>query len=288
MSLSPSPPHQLEARNRANETKAPVSPQMLHTLFAQQAYRHPENEAVVTPLHRLSYREVYTMANQISRWLSEQGAGKGSLVAVIMEKGWEQVVGVLGIINAGAAYLPIAADLPEERIKYIIKYADAGYILTQPHIEMNLETLETIKILSIDEQTLSPYSSEPLNVKIDPTDTAYVIFTSGSTGQPKGVVIDHQGAVNTIVDINSRFHVDTGDKVLALSALNFDLSVYVIFGLLAGGGTIVIPLKDSRRNPAHWLELIHKEKITIWNTVPALMEMLTEYTEGVNENWGES
>src|SRR5207244_12468241 len=107
-----------------------------------------------------------------------------------------------------------------------------------------------------------------------PDDLAYVIYTSGSTGQPKGVMIDHQGAVNTILDINERFAVGPQDRVLALSSLSFDLSVYDIFGMLAAGGTMVIPDAEARRDPAHWASLLLQEQVTIWNTVSALMEMM--------------
>ena len=113
-----------------------------------------------------------------------------------------------------------------------------------------------------------------------PNDLAYVIYTSGSTGQPKGVMIDHSSALNTVVDINRRFRIGAEDRVLALSSLSFDLSVYDIFGLLAVGGTIVFPAGSSLQDPSHWARLMVQENITLWNTVPALMSMLVEYAAG--------
>ena len=111
-----------------------------------------------------------------------------------------------------------------------------------------------------------------------PEDLAYVIFTSGSTGQPKGVMIDHRGAVNTVLDINRRFNVGPNDRVLALSSFSFDLSVWDIFGLLAAGGTIVVPqaaVAGAIRNTGRtWL---HAIRVTIWNSVPALMNMLVDH-----------
>jgi SagB-type dehydrogenase family enzyme len=109
---------------------------------------------------------------------------------------------------------------------------------------------------------------------------AYIIYTSGSTGNPKGVVIDHRGAVNTLVDINRRFQVTAQDRVLALSALNFDLSVYDVFGVLGAGGTLVIPNPAHRRDPQNWAALMVKHQVTLWNTVPALMQMLVDYQNG--------
>ena len=107
-------------------------------------------------------------------------------------------------------------------------------------------------------------------------DLAYVIFTSGSTGEPKGVMIDHRGAVNTIADINKRFAVSSADRVLALSSLSFDLSVYDIFGVLAAGGSIVLPEARKEREPSHWVELVAREGVTLWNTVPVLAQLYLE------------
>src|SRR5262249_41707622 len=111
------------------------------------------------------------------------------------------------------------------------------------------------------------------------TDLAYVIFTSGSTGTPKGVMIDHRAAVNTIVHVNRVFGVGPDDKVLAVSDLTFDLSVYDIFGLLAAGGTIVIPDAGLARDPNHWEDLITRRGVTIWNSAPPLMGMLVDAVE---------
>jgi len=114
-----------------------------------------------------------------------------------------------------------------------------------------------------------------------PDDLAYVIYTSGSTGLPKGVAISHRGAVNTICDINERLGVGAGDRVLAVSAFNFDLSVYDIFGILAAGGTLVMPWGDDRRrDPAHWVELMRANQVTLWNSVPTFMGMLVAYLSG--------
>ncbi|MEM7556203.1 MAG: amino acid adenylation domain-containing protein, partial [Cyanobacteria bacterium P01_A01_bin.84] len=116
-----------------------------------------------------------------------------------------------------------------------------------------------------------------------PPAIAYTIYTSGSTGLPKGVMISHQGAVNTILDINQRFGITEKDSVLALSSLSFDLSVYDIFGTLAAGATLVIPDADLAKDPEHWANLIHQYRVTIWNSVPALMQLLVEHLESVEQ-----
>src|SRR5262249_31449308 len=114
-------------------------------------------------------------------------------------------------------------------------------------------------------------------------DLAYVIYTSGSTGAPKGVMIEHRAAVNTIVDVNRRFGVNSQDRVLAVSSLSFDLSVYDIFGTLAAGGSIGMPDAESGRDGGHWLEMMREHRVTVWNSVPALMQMVVEYVKGLGE-----
>src|SRR5207244_1652956 len=123
----------------------------------------------------------------------------------------------------------------------------------------------------------------PLEPVQGPADLAYVIYTSGSTGKPKGVMIDHRAAVNTLLDVNRRFGVGADDRVLALSALAFDLSVYDLFGVLAAGGTVVVPEPAAARDPARWAALLAAERVTIWNSVPALLRLLAEYLEGRGE-----
>jgi pyochelin synthetase len=108
-------------------------------------------------------------------------------------------------------------------------------------------------------------------------DLAYVIFTSGSTGVPKGVMIEHRAAANTVADVNRRFGISAADRVLALSSLSFDLSVWDLFGVLGAGGRVVLPDPAASRDPAHWHELLLREGITVWNSVPALVEIYAEY-----------
>ena len=131
------------------------------------------------------------------------------------------------------------------------------------------ESLATV--VSVGQSQGSPLASEAL-AEVAPTDLAYVIYTSGTTGHPKGVMIDHRGATNTIQSINSLFNVDHNDNGLCVSSLCFDLSVYDIWGLLACGGTVFMPEDKVTTQPWTWSELLDKHNISIWNTVPALAQ----------------
>ena len=273
------PESQQQQRQQVNDTHAEISEELLHTLFIKQATANPDQTAIIASDRTLSYGQLYQEANQVAHWLRTNGAVPNQLVAVVMDKGWEQVVAVMGILISGAAYVPIDSELPIERQHYLLEQGKVKLILTQPHLENKLTWPNSLQRLCIDKEA-SSQDLPILNILQAPTDLAYVIYTSGSTGQPKGVVIDHQGAVNTILDINRRFEVTAQDRILALSALNFDLSVYDIFGLLAAGGAIVMPKPEGRRDPSHWYKLMLKHGVTIWDTVAALMQMLVEYQAG--------
>ncbi|MCW5211360.1 amino acid adenylation domain-containing protein [Desulfobulbus sp. TB] len=278
------PSKQLEQQRVINNTQAPVSNALLHTLFMRQAAQTPDNIAVIGMDKKLTYQELHQQASQVGHWLREQGAKPNQLVAVVIEKGWQQAVAVMGILMSGAAYLPIDPELPTERQHYLLAQGKVSLILTQNKLNQQSIWPDRIKRLAID--ALDSFGDSDSATLPDlepvqkPSDLAYVIYTSGSTGNPKGVMIDHRGAVNTILDINQRFEVTARDRVLALSALNFDLSVYDIFGLLAVGGTVVIPAPEGRRDPSHWIKLMTEHGVTIWNTVAALMQMMVEYQAG--------
>jgi pyochelin synthetase len=273
------PASQLAQRVLINATEAPISDRSLHGLFLEQAIKRPDHLAVVSPTRSLTYQEVLDEAMLLGYQLRQLGAHPNQLIAVIMEKGWEQVVGILGILLSGAAYLPIDPKVPQKRLTFLLEHGDVEVVVTQSWIEKAVQWPEQLKIICVDALDLATTALNPLDIKQEPDDLAYVIYTSGSTGLPKGVMIDHQGAINTILDINHRFGVTSQDRLLALSALNFDLSVYDLFGILAAGGTIVMPAEDILRDPATWLDLLVQEHVTIWNTVPTLLEMLIEYLE---------
>lgn len=271
-------PKQLSIQPEVNKTATDISQQTLHGLFINQVQARSKMTAIITAKKVITYEELYMQAHQLGQGLRKLGVKPNNLVAVVMQKGWEQVVAVLGILMSGGAYLPIDPDLPKKRQLDLIEQGEVKHILTQSYLKQYLTWPDEIGCWSVDTQEIADLGEESLDTVQTPEDLAYVIYTSGSTGLPKGVMINHQGAVNTILDINQRFEVKSSDRVLALSALNFDLSVYDIFGMLAAGGTIIIPEPDKLRDPAHWLKLITTHRITVWNSVPALMHMLVDYS----------
>ncbi len=270
------PVAQIALRDAANNTAAPLTCDLLHTPFLKQVAERPEQLAVCTPKRRLTYREVYRYACRIEQELLRCRVKPNELVAVMMEKGWEQIVAVLGIHLAGAAYLPIDPELPAERQRFLLEHAQVKVALTQSGVRSRLSAPASVQVFEVDQLKPADESALADRRRQKPEDLAYVIYTSGSTGVPKGVMIDHRGALNTVLDINQRFGVGPQDRILAVSRLSFDLSVYDVFGLLAAGGTVVMPAADLAYDANHWAELILAERVTLWNTVPALLQLLVD------------
>lgn len=264
----------------ANATTTTLPDGLLHQPFQAAARRDPARAAVRVAGRTLSYGELQRRCTQIGWRLRSAGARPGTCVAVVMEKGWEQVAGVLGVLEAGAAYVPLDPELPAARLAQLLARIDARQVLTQTRVRQRLALPETLEVLCADDDALwSAQPDTPLAPLQKPDDLAYVIFTSGSTGEPKGVMIDHRGALNTVLDINARFGVGPDDSVLGLSSLGFDLSVYDVFGILAAGGTLVLPDPDQTREPEHWLRALQAHGVTLWNSVPALLGLLVDHVE---------
>lgn len=252
---------------------------LLQDLFAEQAALRPEQPAIVSTGKTLTYGELFRRANRLARRLRQLGVKPNTLVAVVMEKGWQQPLAVMAIVQAGAAYLPIDADLPSERLRYLLENGEVEVVLTQSWLEARLVWPANVRRLCVDREEFAELSDAPLESVQTPDDLAYVIYTSGSTGQPKGVMIAHRGVVNSVLATNRRFGIGPDDRAIAVTALHHDMSVYDIFGILAAGGTLVMPDAEGRKDPAHWSQLMLTYGVTIWNSVPAMMEMLLEYAD---------
>jgi amino acid adenylation domain-containing protein len=273
-------PQQQQAQRAAlNATDVAVPAETLPALFLRQAASRPDHPAVITSTRTLTYAEIRRRASRLGRTLRTLGAEPNTLVAVVMDKGWEQAVATVGIHLAGAAYLPIDSALPAERRRYLLADGQVRFVVTQPWLDRRLEWPAGMELIHVDADE-PPAADDTCLVPVQgPADLSHVIYTSGSTGVPKGVMIEHRNVVNRITDVNQRLGVGPQDRMLALSALHHDLSVYDIFGILAAGATMVIPDADRTRDPAHWAELMAREGVTMWNSVPAFLQMLVEYLE---------
>ncbi len=273
------PPRQLERRHRVNATDAPLPDHLLQEPILARAAETPERTAVVTPSASITYGELVARAQRVAEWLVANACRPSDRVAVVMQKGWEQSVAVLGTLLAGGAYVPVDASQPPARRDAMLADAGARLVLTQSVLSPDVPA--AYRAVAVDELEPAPVVG-PASPRVKPDDVAYVVYTSGSAGTPKGVMVSHRGAANTIVDVNRRFAVTRNDTVLALANLGFDLSVYDLFGVLGVGGTVVVPDARRRGDPSHWAELIAAHEVTLWNSVPAQMQMLGEYLAGAS------
>ena len=268
------PDHQRDTHYQANQTQYDYPAFLLHEQILKQAKNNPDRTAIVFKEQRYSYRELTEKANHISAVLQRSHIQKGARIVVQMQKSFESIAVILGIVQYGASYIPMSHNNPEGRTLEIIQQAEAqGFITDQ---EFELKEIQTKNFLHLIHADITWEQIDFEQPAILPADIAYIIFTSGSTGKPKGVVITHEAAMNTISDVNRRFGVSENDTILGVSAYSFDLSVYDIFGVLSAGGKLVIPTEEERIDPIAWKTLIIQHQVTLWNSVPALFNILLD------------
>ncbi|MFZ5515905.1 MAG: amino acid adenylation domain-containing protein [Candidatus Zhuqueibacterota bacterium] len=225
-----------------NDTKQPL-PEMacIHRLFEQTVESAPGAVAVMRGDDVMTYRELNARANQCARYLRRLGVGADSLVGINLDRSFEMIVGLMGILKAGAGYVPLDPNYPADRLEFMIRDARLSVILTRQALAESLPSNQaTIVRLDSDWNAIAAESMENAQVSVDPKNIAYVIYTSGSTGKPKGVVITHQSVVNHNLAVTRLFELTPADRVLQFASINFDAAVEEIFPTLLRGAAVVI------------------------------------------------
>jgi amino acid adenylation domain-containing protein len=259
-----------------NDTRTPFPHDAcLHELMEARADEAPDHPAIVAGDEIVTYGELERRANRLAARLRQQGVSPGAAVAIAVRRSIDSVVGLLAILKAGAGYLPLDPSYPRERLEFMLGDVQPPLVLTQSALLPHLPPLGE-RALCIDSERADGTDVGRLPRLAAPHDLAYMIYTSGSTGNPKAVMVDHRGRVNNFTDFNRRFDIGPNDRVLALSALGFDMSAYDVFGTLAAGATIALPDAADEREPAQWAELMRRHGVTIWHSVPALLRMLVD------------
>ncbi|KOX11032.1 hypothetical protein ADL05_24330, partial [Nocardiopsis sp. NRRL B-16309] len=266
-------------------------------MVERQAEETPDALALLFEDERWTYREVDEHANQVAHFLRHIGIGRGDHVAILTERRAEMVPALLGVLKAGATYVPLDANAPVKRWHWIIDSLRISCVLTETALARRLSTADPLPHLAHilcldpetdDEELRSPYAVHSPNeiadmprsglpAQVGPQDIAYIIFTSGSTGTPKGVTVAHFPAVNLIEWVNTTFSVGPEDRILFVTSLTFDLSVYDVFGVLAAGGSIRIASGRDIQEPANLLAYISGEPITFWDSAPAALMQLVPF-----------
>jgi pyochelin synthetase len=269
------PPSQRAVRRDANDTGTELSVTRLEEDFISHALADPEAPAVITAQRNVSYGELYRRASVAAKWLRAQQVGRDELVGLVMTRGPEQLIGIMAVILAGGAYLPVDAKLPLERQRYMVRDGRVRCLLSDVHCA---ELAEGLALLRLDEkdQPTGPGSRLADLPGADLDDLAYVLYTSGTTGEPKGVMVSRRSVANVVSDCQQRFAIGKDDRFFGISAFNFDLSVWDVFGALSAGAAVVLPDPDRAADPAHWLELAGQAGVTVWNSVPAIVALMAE------------
>jgi amino acid adenylation domain-containing protein len=238
----------------------------IHRLFEEQAERTPDKLAVIAPsvmsIHeasiQITYKELNEKSKQLARVFIQQGMTTGTIVGIMVEKSVEMIVGILGILKSGGAYLPIDPHYPKDRIEYMLKDSAAKLLLTNNNFEelLNLAT--------------SPLPHFHLSLS---TSLAYIIFTSGSTGRPKGVMVNHLSVIRLVKNTNFiNFKAD--DRIMQTGALEFDASTFEIWGALLNGLSFYTGPTDNILNPKKLKKMITDNQITIiWLTSPLFNQL---------------
>ncbi|MGL5062519.1 MAG: non-ribosomal peptide synthetase [Microcoleus sp.] len=249
---------------QSEETKSNYA--SIHQWFEEQVDRTPDAIALSFQGQELTYSALNQRSNQLAHYLKALGVQPDELVAICMNRCMEMVIYFLGVMKAGAAYVPIDPAYPHERRAYKLQDANVRFILTQKHLVPFLPKCKARAICPDEDwQEIGQYSTENLPMLTQADDLAYVIYTSGSTGNPKGVAIVHRGMVHHSKAIVQAFDLQVGDRVLQFSSMSFDIIVEEVFPSLVSGATIVLRTEDSISSTRQFLDFIEQERITVLN-----------------------
>jgi amino acid adenylation domain-containing protein len=262
-----------------NRTARPLPDQArLHDGFEHRAAVTPAEPAAVVGGRTYTFGDLDARANRIAHELQGLGVGPDVRVALCLPRGIDLLTATLAVLKAGGAFVPVDPDYPAARVEHMLTDSGARVVLTRSGV---LPVPADLPVLALDDAAarIESRPATPPPCAADPENLCYVIYTSGSTGVPKGIALRHRGVLNNLLDLNERFDVGPGDRVLALSSPSFDMSVYELLGVPNAGGAVVLPDPARRRDPAHWLELITEHGVTVWNSAPALLTLLLDAVE---------
>lgn len=278
----PLPETQIQRHKTFNTSECVLPEGLIHAPVWQQAERTPDALAVTDPHRQVNYRQLVDEAEHLAACMLAQGVKQGDRIVIAIEKCIEQIVAVLATMRAGAVWIPLDLSLPLKRQQWLLKLAQPAAILAcRENFSVNNGTILLPPVIYVDDVNDIHLPASWPDVTSD--SLAYIIFTSGSTGEPKGVMIAHAAARNTIEAVNQWIKPALTDRLLGLANLSFDLAVYDIFGILSSGAALILPASHHRSNPSQLAKMVADQKITLWNSVPAQFTILVDYlqNEGV-------
>lgn len=248
----------------------------LHQLFEAQVAKTPEAAALIFKDRQWTYRDLNDRANQLANYLQASGVGPEVLVGVCLEQSPEMLVGLLGILKAGGAFVPLAPGYPVKQLKYVLEDSRLPVLLTQERLIEHLPE-HNARVILLDKEggdIFTPEKCEDIFSGATPENLACVIYSFASTGQPKGVMIENKSAVNGIISFVRSYGVSSKDRVLYQASISFDISVNGVFSVLSAGGAVVLPDKDEASDLKISTHLISRHHVTIIGASPSFLAEL--------------
>ncbi|RSM89583.1 non-ribosomal peptide synthetase [Kibdelosporangium aridum] len=262
-----------------NATTRTVPERTLAQGFAEQVARTPDAPAVIFEDTALSYLELDRRAEELARRLRARGVRPGQFVAVAVPRSAELMVALLGVLKAGAAYLPLDTDYPAERIAFMLSDSGARLVVTLPGIDL---PAGPERVLVTADEPVSDVVAQEAGLD----DPAYLIYTSGSTGRPKGVVVTHRAISNRLEWMQGAYGLRADDRVLQKTPASFDVSVWEFFWAIREGAAVVLARPDGHRDPAYLAEVIAEQRVTTLHFVPSMLAAFLAEME--NADWAVS
>jgi D-alanine--poly(phosphoribitol) ligase subunit 1 len=256
----------------------------LGELIEARARQHPDAMAVICEHDRmfgkpsLTYAELLDKVDQLARRLRDAGARPGGVIALMVERSFAMSIGILAIIRAGAAYLPLSPENPPDRTEYMLKEAGVGILLVHGKTAAKAPAVKAT-VIDLDDLSLYGGASAALGNRNEPSDLAYVIYTSGSTGRPKGVMIEHRSVINRLHWMQRAYPLAADDVILQKTPYYFDVSVWELFWWALEGAQLCFLPPGAERNPIGIVSTIRKNKVSVLHFVPSMLSVFLEYLE---------
>ena len=274
------------AYDRLNDNAMPIENVFFHERVEQWAEKQPDNVAVVAEGRSLTFRELNEQANRVAHALLSRGVKKDTIAGLVLERSCEVLVGEIGMMKAGVAFLPMLPSYPDERIDFCLQNAGSPYVLTTEAIKAAKPELfsadKPYQVLTVEDLLKTEQTDNP-HLTVDPTALAYCIYTSGSTGTPKGVMIEQRNLQNYLqahmYTIGAFSHDEWDGRTLALSSISFDMSLHDLFLPLFAGRGVVLATEDEQHNPLSLRDLMVENNVQVMCCTPSFMNNIVSIPE---------
>jgi amino acid adenylation domain-containing protein len=260
-----------------NRTAAPYpADRCIHELFEEQARRTPDAVAVVHEDQAITYEELNGRANTLAHYLKDRGAGPERRVGLCVERGVGMIVGILGILKAGAAYVPLEPSYPPSRLEYLCADSGVEWVVTSAGVHAEWMQAGMQQVCLEETGSREPGARGDLRVSMSAQNLAYVIYTSGSTGRPKGVRVTHHNAANLSSSMQGTPGISCEDRLLGLTTLSFDIALLELCVPLMAGGTVIVASRAAALNAERIKDLMRDQLVTLLQGTPATWRLLLE------------